>query len=377
MTPAHGSEMTPTPTLGAIFDPRRPVLITGGAGFIGANVADRLLTAGQPVIVLDSLARVGVTENVAWLRGRHGARMELEIGDVRDASTVGALVARSAAVIHLAAQVAVTTSLDDPGEDFDVNAAGTLTVLEAVRGMRSPPPLLYTSTNKVYGPLTGVRLGRVGERYQPDDADLRARGIAEDQPLDFHSPYGCSKGAADQYVLDYARVYGLPTVVFRMSCIYGPLQRGNEDQGWVAHFARQALQRQMVTIYGDGRQVRDALFVEDLVDAMLAAFANVSAIGGRVFNIGGGVANTITPGELMQLLESAHGVSTAVRFAPWRPADQRYYVSDTSAFTAATGWTPQVGVDDGVRRLCQWLSRGEVADTRTPFLASAERFAGV
>jgi CDP-paratose 2-epimerase len=371
------SDSGPGATLGSVFDPQRPVLITGGAGFIGANVADRLLTAGQPVIVLDSLARAGVTENVAWLRGRHGARMHLEVGDVRDAGTVGPLVARSGAVIHLAAQVAVTTSLDDPREDFDVNAAGTLTVLEAVRATRSPPPLLYTSTNKVYGPLTRVRLARVGERYLPDSADMRARGIAEDQPLDFHSPYGCSKGAADQYVLDYARVYGLSTVVFRMSCIYGPLQKGNEDQGWVAHFARQALQRQMVTIYGDGRQVRDALFVGDLVDAMVAAFANMPAIRGRVFNIGGGVANTMTPGELMELLANVHGVSTSVRFAPWRPADQRYYVSDTGAFAAATGWAPRVGVDEGVRRLCQWLSRGEFTETRVPFPASAERFAGV
>jgi len=332
-----------------------PVLITGGAGFIGVNLADRLLGEGHAVVVLDNLSRAGVVENLAWLQARHPHPQALEViqGDVRDARVVRAAVDGCGAVVHLAAQVAVTTSLVDPIGDFDVNARGTLNLLEALRAQSQPPPLLYTSTNKVYGPLDHVTVSCVGSRWAPDDLRLRRVGIDESQPLDFHSPYGCSKGAADQYVLDYARVYDLPAIVFRMSCIYGNHQCGNADQGWIAHFVRSALERRPLVVYGDGKQVRDTLFVDDLVDAMSAAFAQMSTIGGRAYNIGGGVEHTLTLLELLDLLGELEGVRPEVTFAPWRPADQRYYVSDTRKFQKAAGWAPRIGVKEGVERLCQ------------------------
>jgi CDP-paratose 2-epimerase len=328
-----------------------PILVTGGAGFIGANLADRLLREGHSVLVLDNLSRAGVRDNLVWLRGRYPEQLEFIEGDVRDPRVVNEAVNGCGAVIHLAAQVAVTTSLTDPIGDFEVNARGTLNLLEALRTAKRPPPLLYTSTNKVYGPLDHVTVSCMGSRWAPDDLRVRRVGIDETQPLDFHSPYGCSKGAADQYVLDYARIYGLPAVVFRMSCIYGPRQCGTADQGWVAHFARSALERRPLTIFGDGKQVRDTLFVEDLVEAMAAAFAHMPRVRGRAFNIGGGVEHTLTLLELIDLLGELEGVRPTVTFAPWRPADQRYYVSDVRAFQTATGWAPRTSVREGVRRL--------------------------
>ena len=337
-----------------------PVLITGGAGFIGSNLARRLLDAGEQVVLFDDLSRPGVRRNAEWLREQHGAgQLELEVADVRDAGAVRAAVRRAGAVFHLAAQVAVTTSLTDPIADFEVNARGTLNVLEAARGMTPPPPLVFTSTNKVYGALHDLELRAGAKRYEPEGAEIAAHGIPEHRPLDFHSPYGCSKGAADQYVLDYARTFGLPALVFRMSCIYGPRQFGTEDQGWVAHIALRALRREVVTVYGDGRQVRDVLFVDDLVDAMLLARGAADRLAGRAFNIGGGPAFTLSLLELLELLEllgEAHAPGPAVEHAGWRPGDQRYYVSDSRRFRALTGWAPRVGVRDGVRRLCAWLA---------------------
>jgi CDP-paratose 2-epimerase len=332
--------------------PARPVLITGGAGFIGANLANRLLDRGRRVILYDNLSRPGVERNLKWLTSRHDASaIRFECQDVRDAKALAAAVAEASAVYHFAAQVAVTTSLDDPAEDFEVNARGTLNVLEAVRRSGRQIPLLFTSTNKVYGELDDVALEARGERYvsPTDDAFDEAR------VLSFHSPYGCSKGAADQYVLDHARTFGLPTVVFRMSCIYGPRQFGTEDQGWVAHFLIQALKRRPITIYGDGRQVRDILFVDDLVDAMLLALDRIERTRGQAFNIGGGLERTISLRELLAMVEEITGVPVEVRHEAWRAADQKYYVSDTSRFTALTGWRPQVDVRQGVERLCRWL----------------------
>lgn len=356
--------VTSGPTVPAgLIDRERPVLITGGAGFIGTNLADRLLGAGQPVLIYDNLSRAGVRENLEWLRDRYAGRgLEVQIADVRDAGTLKRAVWKASRVFHLAAQVAVTTSLVDPVRDFEINAGGTLNLLEAVRAMSEPAPLLFTSTNKVYGTLAGVAVDVFGERYAPVDAQLRAAGAGEEQPLDFHSPYGCSKGAADQYVLDYARVYGLPAVVFRMSCIYGPHQRGNEDQGWVAHFVLQALAGQPISIYGDGRQVRDALFAEDLVNAMLAAQSDIVRLAGRAFNIGGGVDNTVSLLELIELLRAVHGSAPPVSFGPWRPADQRYYVSNIASFCEATGWRPRVTVAEGVARLYRALADRRAQD---------------
>jgi CDP-paratose 2-epimerase len=330
------------------------VLITGGAGFIGANIADRLARGGEQVVIYDALARDHVEENIDWLVRRHGSRVSFVSGDVRDPYAVQDVVARASRVFHLAAQVAVTTSLADPRSDFAVNAGGTLNVLEAIRRRPSPVPLVFASTNKVYGHLEGLtELSVAADRVIVPRAF--AGGFDETTPLDFYSPYGCSKGAADQYVLDYARIYDLPAAVFRMSCIYGPRQFGSEDQGWVAHFLISALGDRPITIYGDGRQVRDVLFVDDVVDAFLLGHRHIGALKGRAFNIGGGPDNTLSLLELLALIEALTGVTPEVGFAPPRPGDQRLYVSDTGRFTAATGWRPRVGVEDGVRRLLRWL----------------------
>jgi CDP-paratose 2-epimerase len=331
-------------------------LITGGAGFIGSNLAHRLLGMGQRVRVLDNLSRPGVEQNLQWLRETHGARLEMIVADVRDMAKVRQAMTGITQVFHFAAQVAVTTSLLDPQDDFSVNAQGTLNVLEAVRAQRTPPPLVLTSTNKVYGGLEDVGLEVRDGRYAPLDAALQANGVPEARPLDFHSPYGCSKGTADQYVVDYARSYGLVTTVFRMSCIYGPRQFGTEDQGWVAHFILRALRGEPITLYGDGRQVRDVLFVDDLVDAFLLAREHGPKLAGRAFNMGGGPANAISLLDLLDRIEDLHGRRPKVDFDQWRTGDQRYYVSDTRAFRQATGWQPKVGADDGIERLYRWLA---------------------
>jgi CDP-paratose 2-epimerase len=331
-------------------------LITGGAGFVGTNLASRLLRAGGDVLILDSLARAGVEENLRWLRDTYGSAVSVEVGDVRDRALVRSAVARADAVFHLAAQVAVTTSLSDPLEDFEVNARGTVNVLEAIRTRPHPPPLVFTSTNKVYGALADLAVGKSGRRYEPREQQARG-GVGEDRPLDFHSPYGCSKGAADQYVRDYARTFGLPTIVFRMSCIYGPHQFGTEDQGWVAHFLIQALRGRPITVYGDGHQVRDVLFVEDLVDAFLRAMDSMAAQSGQAFNIGGGPGNAISLLELLEMIGEITGRPPQVRFDDWRPGDQKYYVSNTARFEDATGWHPRTGVRRGLQQLAKWLGR--------------------
>lgn len=335
---------------------RLVTLITGGAGFIGSNLAHRLLGMGERVRVLDNLSRPGVEQNLQWLRETHGERLEMIVADVRDGAKVRQAMAGITQVFHFAAQVAVTTSLLDPQDDFSVNAQGTLNVLEAVRAQRTPPPLVLTSTNKVYGGLGDVGLEVRDGRYAPLDAALQANGVPESRPLDFHSPYGCSKGTADQYVVDYARSYGLVTTVFRMSCIYGPRQFGTEDQGWVAHFILRALRGEAITLYGDGRQVRDVLFVDDLVDAFLLAREHGPKLAGRAFNMGGGPGNAISLLDLLDRIEDLHGRRPKVDFDQWRTGDQRYYVSDTRAFQQATGWQPKVGADDGIERLYRWLA---------------------
>lgn len=334
---------------------RKPTLITGGAGFIGCNLAHRLCSMGLPVLLFDNLHRAGVENNVQWLREQHGNLVQHLKGDVRDASATRQAVQQAGQVFHFAAQVAVTTSLIDPVEDFQINAGGTLNLLEAIRAQDMPPPLVFTSTNKVYGALDDVPVRKNGCRYEPVDAAIRVQGISETRPLDFHSPYGCSKGAADQYVQDYARSYGLPAVVFRMSCIYGPHQFGTEDQGWVAHFLIRALQGLPITLYGDGMQVRDILYVEDLVDALLLAQENMLRITGQAFNIGGGTGSTTSLMELMKRIETLRGEEPDFYFEEWRTGDQKYYVSDTRQFQSATGWKPQVGVQEGVERLYRWL----------------------
>jgi CDP-paratose 2-epimerase len=333
----------------------RPVLITGGCGFIGCNLADRLAMDGADVVLFDNLARAGVRQNAEWLKLRHGDRIRIAVADIRDPIPVIDAVRDARAVLHLAAQVAVTSSVESPVDDFETNTRGTLNVLEAIRLHNAEVPLVFASTNKVYGRLIDDRqIERAGLRYVPSNQVLAA-GINETAPLDFYSPYGCSKGAADQYVRDYARVFGLRAAVLRMSCIYGPRQFGNEDQGWIAHFVLSALRGEPLTIYGNGCQVRDALFVSDAVEAWLAVLQNIDTTQGRIFNLGGGNANAISLLELVGLIERLTGHALKHDFADWRPGDQPWYVTDTSALSSAVGWRPQVSLEDGLLRLRKWL----------------------
>ena len=351
--------------------PARPVLVTGGAGFIGSNLADRLAGQGHEVRVFDALARPGVEANLAWLRRRHPGRIQAIIGDLRDRAAVEQAAAGVSAVFHMAAQVAVTTSLDDPELDFDVNLRGTIFLLEALRRQAAPPPVVFASTNKVYGNLADVALERDGDAYLPQDPALRAHGIGEDRPLSFYTPYGCSKGAADQYVLDYARGFGVPACVLRMSCIYGPRQLGTEDQGWLAHFLYSVQAGRPISIFGDGRQVRDVLYVDDAVDAYVAAWARIGQVSGQAFNLGGGPGNAVTLLQVLAEIGDISGRPAELRFSDWRPGDQRYFVADTRRAAAALGLGAAVPWRDGLRRLAGWIAQERGA----PAQKAAERVA--
>jgi len=335
-------------------------LITGGAGFVGTNLAHRLASSGQGVTVLDNLARAGVEQNLDWLRERHGDQIRVIVGDVRDPARVRDALSGCERAFHLAAQVAVTTSLHSPLEDHAVNVQGTLNLLEAARALELPPAIVFTSTNKVYGRLENIKLRRDERRYEPVSERLRTRGLPEHQRLEFCSPYGCSKGAADQYVLDYAHSFGLRTCVFRMSCIYGPHQRGTEDQGWVAHFLLRALAEEPITVFGDGAQARDLLNVADLVDALCLASTDEQALRGEVFNMGGGPENAVSVAEVIEAIGELTGEPPQTLWDDWRVADQRWYVSDTSRFRELTGWRPRVAVREGLAELleCFCAERG-------------------
>jgi CDP-paratose 2-epimerase len=332
---------------------RKPVLITGGAGFIGTNLAHRLARIGRPVRIYDNLSRPGAEQNLRWLRATHGSRVQIKQGDVRSTAHLREALADIGTVFHLAAQVAVTTSLANPRDDFAVNAAGTLNLLELIRETGRRIALVFTSTNKVYGALDDIPLVGLATRYRPA-ADLR--GMDESRPLSFHSPYGCSKGTADQYVLDYARGYAVDATVFRMSCIYGPHQCGTEDQGWVAHFLIRAQEDLPITIYGDGKQVRDLLYVDDLIEAFLQAEEHLPEIAGEAFNMGGGPSNTISLRELVELISRLNAALPEIAYGPWRISDQRWYVSDPRKFERATGWRPKTNVEQGIRQLHEWIS---------------------
>jgi CDP-paratose 2-epimerase len=333
-----------------------PILITGGAGFIGSNLADRLLSEGYRVRVYDALARDGVERNLRWLQDRHGEQVEVVIGDIRDREKLAGAAADVQAVFHLAAQVAVTTSMLDPRDDFEINILGTLNILEALRARGNATPLIFASTNKVYGDLTDLDFALEGEAYVPTDAAVRAHGIGEARPLDFHTPYGVSKGAADQYVLDYARSFGVPTAVLRMSCIYGRGQMGTEDQGWVAHFLIRALEGKPITLYGDGHQVRDILDVSNAVDAYVQAWRRIGEVGGRAFNLGGGPANAVSLRQLLAHIGDLTGREVDLSFSDWRAGDQRYFVADTRLAERELGLAPKVGWREGVAELARWLA---------------------
>lgn len=351
----------------------RTVLITGGAGFIGCNLAERLLTIPNTrVRIFDNLSRAGVTHNLRWLRSLAGAeRLEVVTGDVRDARAVQRAVSSVSEIYHLAAQVAVTTSVTDPVHDFEVNAHGTFNVLEAARRCDRKPFVLFTSTNKVYGALSRVPVEVHGTHYCA--AVPGFRGVDETEPLDFHSPYGCSKGTADQYVRDYARIYGLPTVVFRMSCIAGPRQFGNEDQGWVAHFLYSALAGRPITIYGDGCQVRDVLHVHDLIDAMMRAHDALDRTRGQIFNLGGGIKRAISVVELLDAIERQTGRPPRRTYCEVRPGDQPLYISDTSKLERMTGWRPRRSIADtlaSIRRF--WFDHHETIEQPVAVLVRPE-----
>lgn len=333
-------------------------LITGGAGFIGSNYVFRLLERGDDVHIVDNLSRRGAKENLAWLQSEFGSHaFTLVAGDITDSSLVTAAATDVDIIVHLAGQVAVTTSVLDPRHDFDSNAVGTFNVLEAARLSRRQPTVLYASTNKVYGAMDDIAVIEEPTRYRYRKLP---HGIPETQPLNFHSPYGCSKGAGDQYVRDYARIYGLPTVVFRQSCIYGPRQFGIEDQGWLAWFVIAAQTRQPVMIFGNGKQVRDVLYIDDLMDAYDAAIASIDIARGKVYNIGGGPSNALSIWlEFSAFLEASLGYSVSASFEDWRPGDQLCYVSDIRKAHQELGWAPRVTVEDGIDRLCAWVKENE------------------
>ena len=334
----------------------RPILVTGGAGFIGSNLADRLAGEGHHIRIYDALSRAGTERNLAWLQANHGARVDFVHADIRDSDRLTAAAADAKAVFHLAAQVAVTTSMVEPMDDFAINITGTLNVLEALRRRSDDTPLIFASTNKVYGDLADLDFALEHDAYVPIDATVRAHGIGEARPLDFHTPYGCSKGAADQYVLDYARSFGVPTAVLRMSCIYGRRQMGTEDQGWVAHFLIRALEGKPITLYGDGHQVRDILDVSNAVDAYVRAWQRIDTVRGQAFNLGGGPANAISLRQLLAHIGDLTGRDVDVTYADWRAGDQRYFVADTRVAERALGLPPRVDWRDGVAELARWLA---------------------
>lgn len=335
---------------------RKPILVTGGAGFIGSNLADELMQQGEHVLLLDALARPGVEQNLAWLRSRYPRQLSFALADMRDRATVRDLASAASGVFHLAGQVAVTTSLEDPVADLSTNVIGTFNLLEALRGQPHRVPLVFASTNKVYGDLTDVALSDDSGRWMPVDADVAEYGFSDSRALQFATPYGCSKGAADQYVLDYAHSFGLPTCVLRMSCIYGPRQLGTEDQGWVAHFVLRALRDEPITLFGDGQQVRDILHVSDAVRAYITAWRRIDAVSGRAFNLGGGPANAISLRQLIEHLSHLIGRPVSLQLEDWRPHDQRYFVTDRRRIDAALELPRPLDWQRGTALLVQEIS---------------------
>lgn len=333
------------------------MLITGGVGFIGVNSATHFLRKGYAVTIFDNFSRRGVDLNMRFLEKEFSDKCKVIKGDIRtDSAVLEKLAEDTDVILHLAAQVAVTTSVTDPRTDFDCNALGTFNVLEAARKSKTKPILLYASTNKVYGGLEHRKVTEGMDRYTFADG---IEGVTETEPLDFHSPYGCSKGAADQYVHDYARLYGLRTVVLRQSCIYGPHQFGVEDQGWVAWFLIAAMLKRPVQIYGNGKQVRDVLFVQDLVNLYDLAIQHISIASGQVYNVGGGPSNALSLLHFLSILEKKLKLPLQYSFADWRPGDQPIFISDNTKASRDLGWSPMVGMEDGFAKLLEWMNAHE------------------
>jgi len=333
------------------------ILITGGIGFIGTHLSDYFLSRGERVIVIDNFSRRGADLNAEWLRGRHGALLEIVRADLRtDVDVLKKYIEKAEAVFHLAAQVAVTNSLEDPREDFEINILGTVNLLETIRASDNRPFLLYASTNKVYGSLEDLPVKEEDLCYAFKNLP---GGVPEERPLDFHTPYACSKGAADQYVRDYARVYGLDTVVFRQSCIYGTRQFGVEDQGWVAHFVISIILGRPLNIFGNGKQVRDVLYVDDLARLMDAAYRKRETASGRVYNVGGGPKNTLSLMQLIKMMEGLTGREVKYACKEMRTGDQLMFIADISKACQELGWRPTVSPRAGVEKLCRWIEENQ------------------
>ncbi|HJR79761.1 MAG TPA: GDP-mannose 4,6-dehydratase [Anaerolineales bacterium] len=336
----------------------RNYFVTGGAGFIGSNYVHRLVQRGENVTVYDNLSRAGAPRNVAWLEETFGKdAFRLIVGDLRDAALLTESVKDADIIVHLAGQVAVTTSVTDPRDDFEANALGTFNALEAARLSKRNPIFLYASTNKVYGGMEEVKIVEEETRWRYKDL---IEGCPETQPLDFHSPYGVSKGSGDQYTRDYSRIYGLRSVVFRQSCIYGPRQFGVEDQGWLAWMMIAAVTGRPITIYGDGKQVRDVLHVNDLLDAYDAAIEKIDIATGQIYNVGGGPRNVLAVWtEFGPILERLLGRMVDVAHADWRPGDQRVFYADFSKARRELGWEPRIDLEEGLEMLFDWVKANQ------------------
>lgn len=329
------------------------ILVTGGAGFIGANCATYFANQGHEIVILDNLSRMGSEKNLEWIKRK--CSVEFVKGDLRRYQDLVDIIAQKGPydlVLHMAAQVAVTTSVINPREDFEINALGTFNLLEAIRQHNPETTLIYASTNKVYGEMEDLNIIEKDGQYTYQDLP---EGVDEKRNLDFHSPYGCSKGAADQYCRDYFRIYGLKTIVMRQSCIYGYRQFGIEDQGWVAWFCIAAVLGRQITVYGDGKQIRDVLFIDDLVRAFELAYENKDQIAGKVYNIGGGPQNTLSLHELIRHLEKLKGKKIPLAYDDWRPGDQKVYIGNISLAEKDFVWKPAVSTDEGVKKLYNWV----------------------
>jgi CDP-paratose 2-epimerase len=331
----------------------KKVLITGGAGFIGSNLAKYLMESGAEVVIFDNLSRKNVEKNLEWLKSCF-QDLKFINGDVRELADLEKAAKSVDMVFHEAAQVAVTDSVSDPLIDFDINASGTLNMLEAVRKVAPEAIVVYASTNKVYGGLEHLDVVEDGDRYKFADP-LYQNGVSESVNLDFHSPYGCSKGSADQYVRDYARIYGMKTLVFRQSCIYGPRQWGTEDQGWVFHFLKESYLGSTLKIYGDGKQVRDLLFIDDLIKGYEMAIENIEQTQGQVYNMGGGQTNSVSLLQAIEIMDQLLGEKIKYKFYDWRPGDQRVFISDNSKAQAEFSWKPETDIKSGFEKMLGWV----------------------
>lgn len=330
------------------------ILITGGAGFIGINASEYFLSQNHKVTILDNFSRKGSASNLTYLKTVSGKKFTVIEGDIRIKDVTDKAAKGADVILHLAGQVAVTSSVLDPRDDFESNALGTFNVLESARKQKQKPIVLYSSTNKVYGGLEDVKTKKTKTRYEFVNLP---NGVSEERNIDFHSPYGCSKGAADQYVRDYHRIYDLPTVVLRQSCIFGTRQFGVEDQGWVAWFLIALVTGKKITIYGDGKQVRDLLFVDDLIQAYDAAIKKIDVSAGKIYNVGGGITNSLSIWyEFRPILEKLFEKEISVSFEDARPGDQPIYISDIRKISKELNWKPRIGVEDGITRLFEWVS---------------------